>query len=313
MVAENLYLLTNPHIVDQVKIGIHSGPLNKLYSRYRTSIPGVIIHYFVKNVDAKKLEQAILQINKAHRVGHSSGKPSEWLRLPLDQIVAQLFIVMNDGQYGRMEEKLFKIQKYQSEIQEQTMIVYVFGDDFRGFVPHSFAKENIEQMTQSMSRLSIEEDDQKLSQWMNEHEVKSKKEVCTTAANIGDLEILQLAIDNEYPYDDIIVMEAIMNGDLKILQLLEKKEKLDEKFWQKKTSYLAAEYGHLNILKWLRGNDCPWDARVTAFAAKGGHLNIIKWARANGCNWSKLAYSNASDSGYRTVANWIKKKGGPTY
>jgi hypothetical protein len=41
--------------------------------------------------------------------------------------------------------------------------------------------------------------------------------------------------------------------------------------------------GHLEVLKWARANDCPWDFRTCAFAAKGGHLETLKWARANGC------------------------------
>jgi hypothetical protein len=116
MVAENLYLLSNPQVVfrggcetNQYKIGIHSGKLNRLYSRYRTSIPSVIIQYFVKNVDARKLEQDFLKKYQDCRVKHTSGKAS-------NQIVAQLFIVTREGHgmtgndYGRTGEKIFNYQ-----------------------------------------------------------------------------------------------------------------------------------------------------------------------------------------------------------
>ena len=43
--------------------------------------------------------------------------------------------------------------------------------------------------------------------------------------------------------------------------------------------------GHLEVLKWARENDCPWDEYTCRAAAKGGHLETLKWARENGCPW----------------------------
>ena len=47
----------------------------------------------------------------------------------------------------------------------------------------------------------------------------------------------------------------------------------------------AAHGGHLEVLKWARENDCPWDGRTCAFAANGGHLELL--ARENGCPWDE--------------------------
>ena len=52
------------------------------------------------------------------------------------------------------------------------------------------------------------------------------------------------------------------------------------------TSRVSA-YGHLNLLKWLRQNDCPWNKWTCVFAAFGGHLDCLKWARENGCPWDE--------------------------
>ena len=38
----------------------------------------------------------------------------------------------------------------------------------------------------------------------------------------------------------------------------------------------AAEFGHLEIVKWARENDCPWDELTCAHAAGGGRLEILK-------------------------------------
>jgi hypothetical protein len=45
----------------------------------------------------------------------------------------------------------------------------------------------------------------------------------------------------------------------------------------------AAGGGHLEVLKWARENDCPWDELTCVSAAKHGHLEVLQWARTNGC------------------------------
>ena len=45
--------------------------------------------------------------------------------------------------------------------------------------------------------------------------------------------------------------------------------------------------GHLEVLKWARENDCPWDEGTCMCAAKGGHLDVLKWARENDCPWDE--------------------------
>jgi hypothetical protein len=48
----------------------------------------------------------------------------------------------------------------------------------------------------------------------------------------------------------------------------------------------AAEFGHLETLKWARANGCPWNEMTCTRAAEFGHIEVLKWARANGCPWS---------------------------
>ena len=44
----------------------------------------------------------------------------------------------------------------------------------------------------------------------------------------------------------------------------------------------AASHDHLEVLKWVRENSCPWDESVCYQAAKFGRLNIFHWLRSNG-------------------------------
>ena len=54
-------------------------------------------------------------------------------------------------------------------------------------------------------------------------------------------------------------------------------------FCDEKTMMCAAENGHLDILIWLRKNNCPWNGSIYEFAAKNGHSKILKWAIENDC------------------------------
>ena len=47
----------------------------------------------------------------------------------------------------------------------------------------------------------------------------------------------------------------------------------------KQTFEKAARHGDLNVLEWLRANDCPWDKETCEDAARNGHVNILEWAR----------------------------------
>ena len=62
----------------------------------------------------------------------------------------------------------------------------------------------------------------------------------------------------------------------------------------------AARGGHLDVLKWARENDCPWDEDTCWRAAVGGDA---KWARANGCPWNKRTCSGGG-GGHLEVLKW---------
>ena len=69
--------------------------------------------------------------------------------------------------------------------------------------------------------------------------------------------------------------------------------------WDESTCSHAARGGHLEILKWARENGCPWDENTCSYAAFGGHLEILKWARANDCPWSERTCACAAEGGDR--------------
>jgi hypothetical protein len=50
---------------------------------------------------------------------------------------------------------------------------------------------------------------------------------------------------------------------------------------------LAAGFGHLDALKWLRVHGCPWTIEANSAAASNGHLEVVQWLVAQ--NPSQIA------------------------
>ena len=74
---------------------------------------------------------------------------------------------------------------------------------------------------------------------------------------------------------------------------------------------LAAGEGQLEILKWLRENDFPWDEVTYKRATSGGHLAVLQWAHANGCPWDEETYSGAAYDGKLEILQWARANSAP--
>ena len=48
----------------------------------------------------------------------------------------------------------------------------------------------------------------------------------------------------------------------------------------------AAKSGNLELVRWLRGEGCPWDMETCDEAVEYGHVEMLRWVRENGCPWS---------------------------
>ena len=72
---------------------------------------------------------------------------------------------------------------------------------------------------------------------------------------------------------------------------------------------LAAYTGNLEMLKWLRDNECPWSASTCTFAAQNGNLEVLQWARGQNCPWDEHTYKSAIKNGHTNVAEWAHVNG----
>jgi hypothetical protein len=74
---------------------------------------------------------------------------------------------------------------------------------------------------------------------------------------------------------------AASGGHLEELKVL----RADGCPWDKGTCSYAAKYGHLAVLQWAHTNNCPWNWETCYWAALNGHLELLQRAHANGCPW----------------------------
>ncbi|KAF8062697.1 hypothetical protein HT031_004026 [Scenedesmus sp. PABB004] len=73
--------------------------------------------------------------------------------------------------------------------------------------------------------------------------------------------------------------------------------------------FLAARCGDVEMLRWARAQakPAPWDAQACAAAAEHGHLEALRWLRTNGCPWWRARCERAAaDKGHDAVVAWIR-------
>ena len=73
----------------------------------------------------------------------------------------------------------------------------------------------------------------------------------------------------------------------------------------------AASGGYIELLKWARGEGCPWNELTCSRAVKGGHLEVIQWLRARGCPWDEWTCSSAAGAGHLGILRWAREQGCP--
>ena len=109
---------------------------------------------------------------------------------------------------------------------------------------------------------------------------------------------------------------AAKAGCLSTMQHLQRRGRLPflKRAGNPETAYLcgsAAEGRQLEVMQWLRANDCPWGRNTCSNAAYGGHLEVLQWAHEHGCPWDESTCSGAARKGHLEVLQWARANGCP--
>ncbi len=104
---------------------------------------------------------------------------------------------------------------------------------------------------------------------------------------------------------------AAHGGRLETLQYL----KENGFYWDEYTCELAAQEGHLDVLRYCRERTegaadecpCPWDASTCLAAAKGGHFKVLQYCKENDCPWASSVPKDEEEwaSTYLKIKNYF--------
>lgn len=72
---------------------------------------------------------------------------------------------------------------------------------------------------------------------------------------------------------------------------------------------LAAARGDLDLLRWLRKHDAPWDASACAAAAERGHAACVRWLVRKGCAADARACEGAARAGQLALLQELRGAG----
>ena len=82
-----------------------------------------------------------------------------------------------------------------------------------------------------------------------------------------------------------------------------------DKLSEYELSLIAAKYGYLNIIKWLRAQNppCPWSDETCCIAASHGQLEVLQWLRAQDppCPWSPDVFTGVVLSCNILILQWL--------
>lgn len=114
-------------------------------------------------------------------------------------------------------------------------------------------------------------------------------------------------IEIGFPRNTYLASYLASRGELEMLKWIRKHNCP----WDEETFYEAVCSGHKEMITWLKSQGCPWNETTCTAAAIHGRLDILKYLRANGCPWSKETSLSAAEHGHVPVLEWLICNGCP--
>jgi hypothetical protein len=73
----------------------------------------------------------------------------------------------------------------------------------------------------------------------------------------------------------------------------------------------AAEAGHVNVVQYLRSQNCQWDLTVSEAAAAAGHRDVLLWLKQKGFCWTESVSNAALRTDNLDLLKWLIDEGCP--
>ena len=137
-------------------------------------------------------------------------------------------------------------------------------------------------------------------------------EIPEHAARNGHINCLKIAKKYGFEWTARLYGIAAYYGHLETIKWIKNADLNSSPNWNTSICSSAALNGHLDIIKWARTySPCPWDVWTCAYAAEGGHLETLKWVRQHGCPWDVLTCGRAAIYGHLETLKWAREHGCP--
>jgi hypothetical protein len=132
----------------------------------------------------------------------------------------------------------------------------------------------------------------------------------------GNLEMVKLLISFGFKWivpptyfgaDHYVISEAARGGHLELIKWM----KQEGCPWGTSTFREASGFGNIEMMEWIRDNGCPFDESSIIYASSNGKLDAVKWLRSNGCPWDIRAVFASAYHGEMDTLGWLIDNGCP--
>jgi hypothetical protein len=130
---------------------------------------------------------------------------------------------------------------------------------------------------------------------------------CLNAVHHGDLDQLIKLYQSNYHLDKTVFYSAIKRGHFHIVKYCIENNCMT--FEPLDAMITAAQYGHLDMIKYFLEKGFPLEEMVPANAVYGGHLNIVKFCLSKGCSLWKNSTLYAAQKGYLELLKYCHSNG----
>jgi len=151
---------------------------------------------------------------------------------------------------------------------------------------------------------------QDILEWLHNAGCPWDEWACAGAAEHGHFALLRWLISQGCPWDTYTYAGAAWQGRLDVLQWLMALPQACA-LTAPYIGQMAAQGGHLEVLKWLHSHGCPWDEATCSAAARGGQLDVLKWLRQHDCPWNEDTCAMAAHEGHLEVLKWLREQTPP--
>jgi hypothetical protein len=119
--------------------------------------------------------------------------------------------------------------------------------------------------------------------------------IAAVLARRGKLELLRWVIEQGCPFDKYAILtSAASSGNIETTAWVKQLPKVVINDYPMTA---AAGQGHTAMSEYLRTEQCPWDEQACEFAAERCHLNTLRWLHENGCPWHTDEMCRAAAAG----------------